>query len=125
MIYGVGIDLVKVDRFASALERWGERICNRLFTPRELADCAKKVHLVRHLAARFAAKEAFLKAIGIGMFGGVTWQEIEVLNEEGGRPAVKLHGEAARICNRLRVKHILVSISHDGEYSIAQVVLEV
>lgn len=125
MISGIGIDIIKIDRFEKALERWGDRFRERVFTPQELSICRKKAQPGRHLALRFAAKEALLKALGIGMFQGVTWTEIEILNDPLGRPYMRVMGEAEKLCKEKGIKEIFVSISHEEEYGVAQVVLEV
>jgi holo-[acyl-carrier protein] synthase len=125
MIYGIGVDIIKIERFKKALARWGDRLCNRVFTPQELAICQSKAQPSRHLALRFAAKEAFLKALGRGMFQGVAWHDIEIINDPLGRPHMKVWGEAERLCREKGVKEIFVSISHETEYGVAQVLLEV
>jgi len=125
MIYGIGIDIIKIARFERALGRWGERLYKKVFTLEELSFCLKKAQPGKHLALRFAAKEAFLKALGIGMFQGVAWKEIEILNDPLGRPQIRLMGEAERICRKKGIKEVFVSISHEEEYGIAQVLLEV
>jgi len=125
MIYGIGVDIIKIERFKGALERWGNRLCNRVFTPQEVAICKKKAHPEKHLALRFAAKEAFLKAMGKGMFQGIAWHDIEIINDPSGRPHMKVRGEAERLCREKGIKEILVSISHEAEYGVAQVLLEV
>jgi holo-[acyl-carrier protein] synthase len=125
MIYGIGVDIVKIERFERALERWGDRLRERVFTPQELLVCHNKAHPGRHLALRFAAKEAFLKALGIGMFQGVAWNEIEIINNPLGRPSMKVRGAAERICREKGIHEIFVSISHEQEYGVAHVLLEV
>jgi len=125
MVYGIGVDIVKIERFKKALERWGDRLCKRVFTPQELSICHKKAQPGRHLALRFAAKEAFLKALGIGMFQGVAWNEIEITNDPLGRPCLKTLGGAERLCREKGIKEIFVSISHEAEYGVAHVLLEV
>jgi holo-[acyl-carrier protein] synthase len=107
------------------LERWGGRLRERVFTPQELSICHAKAHPGRHLALRFAAKEAFLKALGIGMFQGVAWNEIEIINDPLGRPQMKVAGAAERICQERGIEAIFVSISHEHDYGVAQVLLEV
>ncbi|MBW2038845.1 MAG: holo-ACP synthase [Deltaproteobacteria bacterium] len=124
MIYGIGIDILKIDRFERVLERWGDHLRKRVFTPHELSICHKKTRPGRHLALRFAAKEAFLKALGIGMFQGVAWKEIEILNDPLGRPQMRVMGKAEKICQEKGIKEIFVSISHEKEYGVAQVLLE-
>jgi holo-[acyl-carrier protein] synthase len=125
MVYGIGIDVVKIDRFERSLSRWGERFCQRVFTPRELSSCQTKARPGQHLALRFAAKEAFLKALGVGMFQGVGWKEIEISNEPSGQPHLVLSGEAKKSCQRRGIKEIYVSISHEKDYGVAQVLLEI
>jgi holo-[acyl-carrier protein] synthase len=125
MVYGIGIDIIEIERFERALERWGDRLRGRVFTPQELSICHTKAHPGRHLALRFAAKEAMLKALGIGMFQGVAWNEIEIINDPLGRPHMKVGGAAERICREKGIKAIFVSISHEHAYGIAHVLLEV
>jgi holo-[acyl-carrier protein] synthase len=125
MVYGIGVDIIKIERFKKALERWGDRLCKRVFTPEELSICQGKAQPARHLALRFAAKEAFLKALGMGMFQGVAWNDMEITNDPLGRPHMNVRGEAERLCREKGIKEIFVSISHEAEYGVAQVVLEV
>jgi holo-[acyl-carrier protein] synthase len=125
MIYGIGVDIIKIERFELALSRWGDRLCERVFTPLELSICQSKARPGRHLALRFAAKEAFLKALGIGMFQGIGWKEIEITNDPSGRPCMILRDEAEKICQTKGIREIFVSISHEAEYGVAQVLLEV
>ena len=125
MIYGIGIDVIQIDRFERSLSRWGERLCQRVFTSQELSSCQIKARPGQHLALRFAAKEAFLKALGTGMFQGIGWKEIEVANETSGRPHLVLRGKAKKSCQQRGIKKIFVSISHEKEYGVAQVLLEV
>ena len=125
MIYGIGVDIVKIERFERALERWGHRLRERVFTPQELSICQSKAHPGRHLSLRFAAKEAFLKALGIGMFQGIAWNEIEVVNDPLGRPCMNVEGTAQRICQEKEIQGIFVSISHEHDYGVAEVILEV
>jgi holo-[acyl-carrier protein] synthase len=125
MIYGIGVDIVKIERFKKALDRWGDHLCKRVFTQQELLICQNKAQPEKHLALRFAAKEAFLKALGRGMFQGVAWKEIEITNDPSGRPHMNVRGEAERLCREKEIKEIFVSISHETEYGVAQVLLEV
>jgi holo-[acyl-carrier protein] synthase len=125
MIYGIGVDIVKIARFERALERWGHRLSERVFTAQELSICHNKAHPGKHLALRFAAKEAFLKAMGIGMFQGVAWNDIEISNDSLGRPHMKVRGTAEKICREKGIQEIFVSISHEHEYGVAHVLLEV
>ena len=133
-IIGIGIDLVKRDRIKDAVQKWDKRFLNRIFTPaeQEYAFAHKSPYL--HLAGRFAAKEATLKALGTGWRGGVRWNEISVINEPAngpsvasistaGRPRVEVAGKVKALMDELGVEKIQISISHDTDYSIAQVVL--
>ena len=113
-----GVDMVSLPRFARALERHGERLARRLFTAAELACCGGQV---ASLAARFAAKEAVVKALGTGI-GPVTWHEVEVLREESGAPRLVLHGTAARLARELGLHTWSISLSHTREMAIACVV---
>ena len=125
MIYGIGVDIIQIERFEQALARWGDRLRERVFTSQELSICQKKARSGKHLALRFAAKEAFLKALGIGMFQGIAWQEIEITNDPLGRPRIGVRGEAEKICQEKGIKEIFVSISHEAKYGVAHVLLEV
>lgn len=123
MVAGVGVDLVEVGRVEVALKRWGERLKGRLFTQREREEAARSPYPFASLAARFAAKEAFLKALGSGLFR-VPFKEIEVMREPSGRPRLELHGSAAGLCRQRGVKGVHLSLSHEGGMAIAVVVLE-
>lgn len=124
MIYGIGIDLVKVKRIGEALERWGERFQNKVFTPGEIGYCLQKKSPSPNFAARFAAKEAFVKALGIGIRRGVHWKDVEVQRGSLGKPVLKINGRAVEICQKERIGGLFLSLTHDGEYSGAVVVLE-
>ena len=120
MLEGLGVDLIEVGRIRKACDRWGERFLRRVFTAGERAYCMRKAHPEQSLAARFAAKEAVLKAIGTGLSGGIRWTDVEVVNEPGGKPAVRL---GRRITRRIGEKKVLLTISHTKELAIAQAVL--
>ena len=123
MIIGIGIDLVKSDRIKDAVQKWDKRFLNRIFTPLEqdYAFAHKLPYL--HLAGRFAVKEAVLKALGTGWSSGIRWTEISVMNKPTGKPRVEVAGKVKKLMDERGVKEIQVSISHDTDYSIAQVVL--
>lgn len=114
----VGVDIVEIHRIHAVVERWGERFLHRIYTGQELAYCRGRVP---QLAARFAAKEAVMKALGTGT-QGVGWKEIEVWKEPTGAPAVRLHGRAAERARALGLHHFAISISHSGDYAVAFVV---
>lgn len=124
MIVGTGIDIVEVSRIAAAVERFGERFLDRVFTTSEIRYCRSKQNTMERFAARFAAKEAGFKAIGTGWSHGVTWKEIEVGREPGGRPTLAYSGKAAEFAAKLGMRRASLSLSHTSEQAIAHVVLE-
>ena len=124
MIVGVGIDVVEVARIERILARHGERALNRLFTTTEAETCAERVDRADCLAARFAAKEAALKALGSGKVPGLRWVDFEVTRAANGKPSLEFHSAARRRGDELGVDGIWVSLSHEGGYACAVVVLE-
>jgi holo-[acyl-carrier protein] synthase len=124
MIVGTGVDIAEVKRIQAAVNRFGERFLKRVFTPAELRYCMAKPNAAERLAARFAAKEAGMKAIGTGLRLGVTWQDVEVLRMPGQRPMLEFHGKAAEFAARLGCKRTHLSLSHTKEQAIAHVILE-
>jgi holo-[acyl-carrier protein] synthase len=124
MIIGTGVDLAEVGRIREAIERYGDRFMRRIYTESEIAYVERKANRFERYAGRFAAKEAGMKAIGTGWKRGVRWQDFEVSNLPSGRPTLRLHGEAARIAEKMGVKTISLSITHTGELGMAQVILE-
>jgi len=124
MIFGVGIDLVNIPRMQTVLERWGDRFVKRVFTREEAETCYQKAHPASSFALRFAAKEAFSKALGLGMRKGIRWRDIEVCHLPGGRPALKLRGRSFEICGEKRIVRFHLSLSDEGSYGAAVVILE-
>ena len=124
MIVGTGIDIAEVPRIARALARHGDRFLHRVFTEGEIRYCDSKANRVERFAARFAAKEAGMKALGTGWNHGVRWRDIEVSRQPGGRPTLTFHGKAAEFAARLGAVHVALSLSHTAEQAIAQVILE-
>jgi holo-[acyl-carrier protein] synthase len=124
MIYGIGIDIVAIERFQRFLAAGNSAIIERLFTPAERSGCGCRKDSASCLAARFAAKEAFLKALGTGLRDGISWQEIEVSNNPLGKPELLLSGKAAEQFQTKELVGIQLSLSHDGGSAIAMVVLE-
>lgn len=124
MIIGIGLDLVDLRRFATFRTRWQERGLQRLFTAAELEDCMGRVDPVPSLAARFAAKEAFFKALGTGFGRGVAWTDVEVRRLATGAPALVLSGRARMLAGRLGVTRMHVSLTHSLSAAGAEVVLE-
>lgn len=123
MVLGIGIDLVKVERLQHVIQRRGERWVERVFSPGEREDAGEGPHRLRRLAARWAAKEAFAKALGTGV-RGFRWREIEVRRGAGGRPVLHLSGAAAERARTAGVVRVHLSLSHDSDWAVAQVVLE-
>jgi holo-[acyl-carrier protein] synthase len=124
VIVGTGVDLAEVDRVRAAVERFGKRFVERVFTPAEIAYVERKANRYERYAARFAAKEAGMKAIGTGWRRGVRWQDFEVANLPSGKPTLRLHGQAARFAERLGVKSVALSLTHTAQFGMAHVILE-
>jgi holo-[acyl-carrier protein] synthase len=124
MIVGSGIDLAEIGRIRHSIDRYGSRFLDRVYTTAEQAYCLRKLNSAESFAARFAAKEAGAKALGTGISHGVSWREIEVIRQPGGRPTLQLHGRAAEIGRLLGVAHIALSITHTADLAMASVVLE-
>jgi holo-[acyl-carrier protein] synthase len=123
VICGLGLDLVKVSRVEQALARFGDRFLARCFTPAEAAEALKRPRPAQALAMRFAAKEAFAKATGLGL-KGLALIEIEVTHEPSGRPVLVLHGRAQTWANNNHVANCHLSLTDDGDYAAAVVALE-
>ena len=124
MIVGTGIDLAEVARIRDAIERYGERFLQRVYTAHELAYVGDKANRYERYAARFAAKEAGMKALGTGWRRGVTWHDFEVTNLASGRPTLSFHGVAAEVARNLGVRNIALSLTHTAELGMAFVILE-
>jgi len=124
MIVGTGIDIAEVPRIRAAIEHHGERFLQRVFTAAEIGYCESKANRVERYAARFAAKEAGMKALGTGWSHGVRWRDLEVGRQPGGRPALLLHGKAAEFAAKLGATRIALSLTHTAELAMAQVILE-
>ncbi len=124
MIVGLGIDITEVDRIRVAIERRGEALVKRVFTPAEIAYCQRHRDSYERFAGRFAAKEAAMKALGTGWRGGVRWLDIEVTRQSSGKPGLKLSGVAQRFAEKLEVKNITLTITHSGNMALAQVIFE-
>jgi len=124
MIYGIGIDLVTIRRMGRVIDRWGKRFIDRIFTAQEINFCFQGTKSVSSLALRFAAKEAFSKAIGLGMRKGIRWQDIEIVQNPSGRPDLNVTGKALSFCRKEGIIRWYVSLSDEGDYGIAVVVLE-
>jgi len=124
MVFGIGSDVVQISRIGSLVNRWGNRFLKRVFTQSEIEYCLRRKHPSPHLAVRFGAKEAFLKALGVGYSEGIRWRDIEVLRQESGRPEIQLHQQAKALCDHHSICGVHLSMSHDGNYGFAEVLLE-
>jgi len=124
MIYGIGVDLVMIRRIEKVINKWGSRFVDRVFTPDEQKTCYNRAFPPSAFALRFAAKEAFSKAVGLGMRQGIKWKEIEVFHHPGGKPALRLYGRSLEIYRQNRLTGIHLSLSDEGDYGQAMVVLE-
>ncbi len=122
-IRGIGIDLVQIPRMRRVVERWQDRFLQRVFTEEELAYCRSRKDPIPHLAARFAAKEAGLKALGTGLRLGVRWRELEVRRERGQAPVLVLSGRSHAIGEARGGRRMLLALTHEGEYACAQAML--
>ena len=124
MILGTGIDLAEVARIRASIERYGDRFVQRIYTPGEIAYVERKANRFERYAARFAAKEAGMKAIGTGWRHGIRWQDFEVANLPSGRPTLRFHGVAKEFADRMGVKQAHLSLTHTAEYGQAFLILE-
>ena len=124
MILGTGIDIAEVERIAQAIARFGGRFKERVFTAEEIRYCESKANKAERYAARFAAKEAAMKAIGTGWSRGVTWRDVEVRRLPGGRPTIAFHGTAGEIFAKLGGVRAQLSITHTEQTAMAFVIVE-
>ena len=120
----MGVDISEIDRIEAAIARHGAAFLERIYTPHEVNYCEKHKNKVERYAARFAAKEAGMKALGTGWRFGVRWRDIEVANAPSGKPTLNLTGVAREFAERLGVKNISLSITHSGNLALAQVIFE-
>jgi holo-[acyl-carrier protein] synthase len=124
MIRGIGVEIVNVDRIEKAVERWGHRFLKRIFTSAEIERCHQRARPGECLASRFAAKEAFAKALGLGMRKGLRWRDIEVVHNDLGKPSLRLHNQAQKLLETLEVRRTWLSLSDERQAALAVVVLE-
>jgi holo-[acyl-carrier protein] synthase len=124
MIVGTGVDLAEVPRIQASIERFGARFVERIYTAAEIAYVERKANRYERYAARFAAKEAGMKAIGTGWRHGVRWRDFEVADLPSGKPILRFHGVAAKIADKLGVRNVALSLTHTREFGMAHVILE-
>lgn len=122
-IVGIGLDLVKIARVQALTERWRDRFLQRVYTDDERRISFSRALPYASLAGRFAAKEAILKALGTGWSDGISWRDIQVLNDVGGKPVATVRGRTGALIQQAGITCIHVSLSHDGDYAIAEVIL--
>jgi holo-[acyl-carrier protein] synthase len=123
MVRGIGVDLVRISRIREVIERWDERFLERVFTAGEIAYCRRRRDPAPHFAARFAAKEAGLKALGTGLRMGINWRELEVRREPGQEPRLHLSGRSRDVGLRRGGRRMLLALTHEGDYAIAHAML--
>jgi holo-[acyl-carrier protein] synthase len=123
MVKGTGVDIIDIPRIKKMVDN-NNRFIEKLFTGTEIGYCQSRYHKEVHYAARFAAKEAFFKAMGTGYRNGMKWTDISVENDELGKPEIKLEGKTLNNFKKKNLKHIHLSISHTREYAVAFVVIE-
>jgi len=125
MVLGVGTDMIEIARVQASMDRYGDQFLQRVYTAGEIAYCQrKKRNSAESFAARFAAKEAGAKALGTGISQGVSWREIEVKREPGGRPLLEFSGRAAERAKAMGVRHLSLSLTHSRDVAMAIVILE-
>lgn len=123
MIYGIGIDIVKIERIKNAVEKWGGSFIEKILTAKEISYCYEKKDPYPSLAVRFAVKEALIKAIGAEV--SVKMKDIEVLNDTKGRPSIKVSNQLEAFFEEKKIARCHLSLSHEKEFGVASVVLEV
>ena len=124
MVSGLGIDLVEVGRIEKIIEKWGDRFTRRVFSDDENSYCRNRFNSSEHYAVRFAAKEAFLKCVGLGIGRGISLNQIEVTLDNRGKPLLRVHAEANESLSGIQDENIHISLTHTKEYASAVVILE-
>ena len=127
MIFGMGVDVIEIDRIKKELEKYGDKLNGTLFTDEEVRYCIKGKSINRQaqcFAGRFTAKEAFLKALGTGLRDGIQWKDIEIKNDDLGAPSIHLKGKAKEVVDQNKIDNILLSISHSRTTAVSSVILE-
>jgi len=121
---GIGVDVIEIERIRQAVTKLGKRFLNRIYTSVEIDYCHRFKDPIPHLAARFAAKEAAMKALGVGIYSGIPWTDYEIRNEPSGEPRLYFHRKAAARARERGVEHCWVSLSHNRTQAVAVVVVE-
>ncbi len=123
MVLGSGVDIIEVDRVKKAINKWGDSFLNKVFTKKEVVYSKRRRFAYQHLAARFATKEAVLKAFGGGWSRNLPWKDVEIVNDRKGKPEIILYGAARTTYDKKRIKKIVVSMSHTKRYAVANAIL--
>ncbi len=123
MIFGIGTDIVEVFRMREAIAKWGDNFLSKIFTSREIKYANSRRFAHQHFAARFAAKEAVVKAFGEPRKYPIQWTDIEVLNDKEGKPIIEFHDDALKLKKKKKVDEVIVSMSHSKNYAVANVIL--
>ena len=124
MIKGIGTDIIEISKIKKIHDMWGDKALKRVFTDNEIKYCNSIKYKFRSLSARFAAKEAVLKAIGIGLNEGWRWRDVEISRLKSGKPEVKITGRIKKLFDRLKLSRVEVSISHSDNYAVAVAIVE-
>jgi len=123
MSMNAGIDIIEVSRIRDAVEKWGDNFIRKIFTPSEIRYSENRRNSFQHYAARFAAKEACIKALCVSNRYLIQWTDIEVLNDGDGKPTVKFHNEAGRLKKKAGISEVIISMSHSKEYAVASAIV--
>jgi holo-[acyl-carrier protein] synthase len=118
-LIGIGTDIIECERIDRMIQRHGSHFTDHVFTEHEIQYCIDRKNSDQHFAGRWAAKEAVLKALGTGWISGIAWTDVEVFNENSGKPQIKLHGGAKKIATEKKITEIQLSISHCKSHAIA------
>jgi holo-[acyl-carrier protein] synthase len=124
MIFGTGIDIVEIDRIKNSLNKYSPKFEQKIFTSTEINYCQSQVNPAKHFAARFAVKEAVSKCLGTGITGALGFKDMEVINEKTGKPILVMTGKGKELFEKLKLKSIHISISHDSNHAIAHAIAE-
>ena len=124
MIFGTGLDIIEVDRIKNSIDKFSPKFEQRVFTSSEISYCKSQGDPAKHFAARFAVKEAVSKCLGTGITGALGFQDMEISNKDTGQPVLKMTGKGKELFQKLKLKSIHISISHDRTYAIAHAIAE-
>lgn len=124
MIYGVGVDLVEISRIKEILDKYYDRFLVKVYSSPEIEYCNDRAEPATHFAAKFAAKESFLKALGIGLYMGVNLTDVEVIHQLNGKPILRLHNSAKDMLIEIGISLINLSLSHTRTHACAVIILE-